>query len=42
MRCHRRAFYGYVAAILTDFDRYLDQEHIDLRRDGVAFRMAGM
>jgi hypothetical protein len=39
---HRRAFYGYVAALLTDFDRYLDQEHIDLRRDGAGYRMAGM
>ena len=39
---HRRAFYGYVAALLADFDRYLDQEHIDLRRDGAGYRMAGM
>jgi hypothetical protein len=39
---HRRAFYGYTAALLTDFDRYLDQEHIDLRRDGAGYRMAGM
>ncbi len=39
---HRRAFYGYVAALLADFDRYLDQEHIDLRRDGAGDRMAGM
>jgi hypothetical protein len=39
---HRRAFYGYVAALLADFDRYLDQDHIDLRRDGAGYRMAGM
>jgi hypothetical protein len=39
---HRRAFYGYVAALLADFDRYLDQEHVDLRRDGTGYRMAGM
>lgn len=39
---HRRAFYGYAAALLTDFDRYLDQEHIDLWRDGTAYRMAGL
>jgi AcrR family transcriptional regulator len=39
---HRRAFYGYAAALLADFDRYLDQEHIDLWRDGVAYRMAGL
>ncbi len=39
---HRRAFYGYAAALLADFDRYLSQEHIDLRRDGAGYRMAGM
>jgi hypothetical protein len=39
---HRRAFYGYAAALLTDFDRYLDQEHIDLWRDGAGYRMAGI
>ena len=39
---HRRAFYGYIAALLTDFDRYLDQEHIDLGRDGALYRMAGL
>jgi len=39
---HRHAFYGYAAALLADFDRYLDQEHIDLRRDGAGYRMAGM
>jgi hypothetical protein len=39
---HRRAFYAFAAALLTDFDRYLDQEHIDLWRDGTAYRMAGL
>jgi hypothetical protein len=39
---HRRAFYGYAAALLADFDRYLDQERIDLPRDGAGYRMAGM
>lgn len=39
---HRRAFYGYVAALLADFDRYLDQDYVDLRRDGAGYRMAGM
>jgi len=39
---HRRAFYGYVAALLIDFDHYLDQERVDLRRDGAGYRMAGM
>jgi hypothetical protein len=28
--------------LLADFDRYLDQEHVDLRRDGAGYRMAGM
>jgi hypothetical protein len=39
---HRRAFYGYVAALLADFDRYLDQERVDLERDGAGYRMAGL
>jgi hypothetical protein len=39
---HRRAFYGYMAALLADFDRYLEQEHIDLPRDGAGYRMAGL
>jgi hypothetical protein len=39
---HRRAFHGYVAALLADFDRYLGQDHIDLRRDGAGYRMAGL
>jgi hypothetical protein len=39
---HRRAFYGYVAALLNDFDCYLGQEHVDLRRDGAGYRMAGL
>jgi Helix-turn-helix domain len=39
---HRRAFYGYLAALLADFDRYLDQERIDLQRDGAGYRMAGL
>ena len=39
---HRRAFYGYVAALLADFERYLDQERVDLERDGAGYRMAGL
>jgi hypothetical protein len=39
---HRRAFYGYVAALLADFDRYLDHEDIDMPRDGAGYRMAGI
>src|SRR5580704_887989 len=30
------------AALLADFDRYLGQDHIDLRRDGAGYRMAGL
>jgi DNA-binding transcriptional ArsR family regulator len=39
---HRRAFYGYLAALLADFDHYLDQGDIDLPRDGAGYRMAGL
>lgn len=38
--CCRGIYAGGIAALLADFDRYLDQEHIDLRRDGTAYRMA--
>lgn len=39
---HRQAFMAFVAGLLGDFDRYLAREHIDVRRDGVSFRMAGL
>lgn len=39
---HRRAFYGYVAALLADFDHYLDAGHVDLGHDGAGYRMAGL
>lgn len=39
---HRAAFRAFVAGLLGDFDRYLDQEDIDLLRDGVSYRMAGL
>jgi hypothetical protein len=31
-----------VAGLLGDFDRYLARGHIDLLRDGVTYRLAGM
>ncbi len=39
---HRQAFLAFVAALLADFDRYLSRVDIDLVRDGVSYRMAGM
>lgn len=39
---HRQLFMAFVAGLLGDFDRYLRREDIDLLRDGVGFRMAGI
>lgn len=39
---HRQMFLAYVAGLIGDFDRYLAREDIDLMRDGVSYRMAGM
>jgi hypothetical protein len=39
---HRQAFLAYVAGLIGDFDRYLAQGDIDLLRDGVSYRLAGM
>jgi hypothetical protein len=39
---HRAAFMAYMAGLLGDFDRYLAKEDVDLRRDGVGYRVAGM
>jgi hypothetical protein len=39
---HRQAFLAFVAALLADFDRYLGRGDIDLVRDGVSYRLAGM
>jgi hypothetical protein len=39
---HRQAFMAFTAGLLRDFDRYLDQGDIDLYRDGVSYRMAGL
>lgn len=37
-----RLFRWDVAGLLGDFDRYLDRGQIDLLRDGVSYRMAGL
>jgi DNA-binding transcriptional ArsR family regulator len=41
---HRRAFATFVAALLADFDRYLDRagQPPDLLADGVGYRQAGL
>jgi DNA-binding transcriptional ArsR family regulator len=44
---HRRAFAAFIAALLADFDRYLDRcggdgAVPDLARDGVGYRLAGL
>jgi hypothetical protein len=39
---HRQAFMAFVAGLLGDFDRYLSRGDIDLLRDGVTYRMAGL
>ena len=39
---HRRAFMAFVAGLLGDFDRYLARGDIDLLRDGVTYRLAGL
>jgi DNA-binding transcriptional ArsR family regulator len=39
---HRQAFLSFVAALLWDFDRYLDRGDIDLRRDGVSYAIAAV
>jgi hypothetical protein len=39
---HRQAFMAFAAGLLADFDRYLQHGDVDLYRDGVSYRMAGM
>lgn len=39
---HRQLFMAFVAGLLGDFDRYLERDDVDLVRDGVGFRMAGV
>jgi hypothetical protein len=39
---HRQAFMTFIAALMGDFDRYLEREDFDPMRDGVGYRIAGM
>lgn len=39
---HRQAFMAFTAGLLRDYGRYLEQPDIDLYRDGVSYRMAGL
>jgi hypothetical protein len=39
---HRQAFLAFLAGLIGDFDRYLARGEIDLLRDGVSYRLAGM
>jgi DNA-binding transcriptional ArsR family regulator len=39
---HRQAFLVYIAALVGSFDRYLDAGDVDLRRDGVSYRITGL
>ena len=39
---HRRMFFAFLAGIIRDFDLYLERGDIDLVRDRVSYRMAGM
>jgi Helix-turn-helix domain len=39
---HRQAFAAFVAGLAGDFDRYLEGGDVDLRRDGVGYRILGM
>ena len=39
---HRRMFIAFVAGLLGEFDRYLERGDVDLLRDGVSYRLAGM
>ena len=39
---HRQMFLAFIAGLVDDFDRYLARGRIDLVRDGVSYRLAGM
>jgi hypothetical protein len=39
---HRQTLMAFVAALLADFDRYIERDDIDLLRDGVSYRLAGL
>ena len=39
---HRLAFTAFVAALLADFERYVDAGDVDYVRDGVGYRQVGL
>ena len=39
---HRRAFMGFIAGLLADFDSYLDTGDVDLERDVAGYRSIGL
>jgi DNA-binding transcriptional ArsR family regulator len=39
---HRQAFLAFAAGLLSDFDRYLARDDIDLLRDGVRYSLAAL
>ena len=39
---HRRMFFTFLAALIREFDLYLERGDIDLIRDGVSYRLSGM
>jgi DNA-binding transcriptional ArsR family regulator len=39
---HRRMFFTFLAEIIRDFELYLQRGNVDLVRDGVSYRLAGM
>jgi DNA-binding IclR family transcriptional regulator len=39
---HRRAFMTFLAGLLGDFDKYLDNGVIDLEQDGAGYRTVGL
>jgi DNA-binding transcriptional ArsR family regulator len=39
---HQRYFTTFIATLLSDFDRYLQRDHIDLIEDGVGYRQMAL
>jgi DNA-binding transcriptional ArsR family regulator len=39
---HRQAFMAFIAGLVADFDAYLARGDVDLRRDGVSYRITGL
>src|SRR5262252_5573749 len=39
---HREMFMTFIAALLREFDRYLERGKIDLIRDGVSYGLSGI